>query len=315
MRKKVFPLFGSLVLICALLGPLPLFSENAFVEDAQFQLAKELFQRDRYEEALIEFRRLLTDMGSKQYAAACYYYIGSALFQMKGYIEAEKNMKIVIERFSESPYSSPALYLLGRLSFLQGRLQESIGIFDRYVKNYPTREYADNSLYWKAEALLGLGERSDAKDVLQELLERYPKGNKVEAARFKLRLLELQEQQVQTAEKGAPTEVESEVSELKPDELDRLTQEVIELKEREKSLLDEIDKLNDQLSLLTGELEHAKEIESTGLEAQESQLLERINALISWENILRIKEQALAQKEKSLKLGFEKLKKIESTIE
>ena len=316
MRKKVFLVFGCLALVCALLGPFPLFSNDTFIEDAQVQLAMELFQAERYEEALVEFRRLLTDMGSKKYAAACYYHIGGAFFQLRKYTEAEKNIKIVVDQYGESSYSSPALYLLGRLSFLQGRFQESIGIFSRYMKNYPAGEYADNSLYWKAEALLGLERRSEAKDVLQELLSRYPQGNKAEAARFKLRLLELQEQEVTEAEKGVPAEGEPEGLKLASPELDELTQEVKKLREREKSLLAEIDRLNDQLSLLTGELvENTQEVESAGFEAQESQIHERIKALMSWENVLRIKEQALAQKERNLKLGFEKLKKIESTIE
>lgn len=312
-----------LLFFCIFVGlisiPLFLFPENVVIEDAQFYLARELFQNERYSESILEFNRLLSEIRSKKYADACHYYIGSSYIRMSNYADAEDNFRIVIDKYSESKYHSPSLYMLARLYILQNKFEVSIKLFDSYVQTYPLLEYADNSLFWKAEALLKLGRRNDAKQVLRELLNKYPNGDKVDSARFKLKLLEMEEemraQKVPVEEEPVQVETTPQEPKIISAEMQSLKEELKKLKEWEKSLLAEIDKLNMEIERLNTEIDGLKEIGSSSMEEQELQIRDRINALTSWQNVLRIKERALSQKERELILEYEKLKKVESMLE
>jgi len=314
-RLLLFLLIFS-VLICI---PPFLFPENVSIEDAQFQLARDLFQKEQYSEAIVEFNRLLQEIGSKKYADASHYYLGSSYIRMNNYEDAGKKFMLIIDNYRGSKYHSLSFYMLARLQFLQNNFDDAIKLFDSYMQNYPSLEYADNSLYWKAEALLRLGRRNDAKQVLRELLKRYPHGDKADSAMLKLKLLELEEakraQEEPVAEGPDFVEAPPQEPDVMSTEMEALKEELKKLKEREKNLLSEIDKLNKELDSLNTEIESLKEMESSSVAELELRIRERINALISWENVLKIKERALNQKEKELLLEYEKLKKIESMLE
>lgn len=298
--------------------PEGLFSVNLTVEDAQFRLALELFRAQNYSGSLVEFKRLLIDMKSKEYTDDCYYYIGSAYYTMHQYAASERNFRIVVDKYRSSKYHSPALYFLARTEYLKNRYSDAILLFDRYVKDYPVKEYADNCLYWKAEALLQLQQRKKAKDVLEEVLKRYPQGNKADAARFKLKLMAMEDErnvgEKMIEEKPEKPKEEPVISENALKDIDALKKQIESLKEKENTLLAEISDLNNQIDQLNSEINNLKEIGKGTLEEQEKQIQEKINALISWENLLKIKEKALIQKEGELNTEYEKIQKINNEL-
>ena len=290
-----------LLYLCILMSifiiPGGLFGVNLTVENAQFRLALELFRTRNYSGALVEFKRLLIDMKSKEYADDCYYYIGSSYYTMHQYAASERNFRIVVDKYRNSKYHSPALYFLARTIYLQNRYSDAILLFDRYVKDYPAREYADNSLYWKAEALLQLQQRKKAKEVLEEVLKKYPQGNKADAARFKLKLMAMEDERkigekIKEEKLEKPKE-EPVISEDALKDIDALKKQIENLKKKENTLLAEINDLNNQIDQLNSEINNLREIGKGTQEEQEKQIQEKINALVSWENLLKIKEKAL----------------------
>jgi TolA-binding protein len=313
MRNR--PLLLPMVALILLFSPLSLSAENDTVEDAQFWLAQELFQKQKYTEAIREFRRLLLEMKTDEYSDACYYYLGGCYFQLKRFEEAEESYGYLVDNFKSSRYRHAALYLLGRLCFLQGNFRGAIKRFDSYLRQYPNLEYADNSLYWKAEALIKMGEREAGITTLERLLVDYPGGNKAEAARCRLGILALEDRYAEQEKKGESTIRNEQPLEGAETQQGELAGEVQRLKKREAELLREIAALNSRLDLLNAEMEEAKEFGSAGRQEEESRLAQRMKALASWENVLRIKERALELKEKALKEGFERLEQRESADE
>ncbi len=300
MKKRIIVFF--IILICLILIPILIFPRNSSIEDAQYDLALELFKKKQYKDAVQEFNRLLYTMKTKKYKDSCYYYIGNAYYYMKDYKNATANFKTVVDKFKTSMYYSNCLYLLGRCELLQSNFNESVRIFNTYVKKYPANDYADNSLYWKAEALLSLGKKENAKSVFNEVLNRYPYGNKADAARFKLRLLELEEKIV--------------VKEEKPLEgIDEYLNQIKSMKEKEMNYIDEINKLNNQIDYLKTEINNLKAISRETGEEQEKEIQEKIMALISWQNILGIKEKALNKKEEELNIEYERIMSIKRELE
>ena len=58
--------------------------------------------------------------------------------------------------------------------------------FDRFVKNYPNHDLADNAMYWLGECYYGQGEHMLAIQEFRRIPELYPNGNKVPDALLKI---------------------------------------------------------------------------------------------------------------------------------
>ena len=74
MKKRILVFFLILGMMVAM--PIIIFPLNASVEDAQFSLAVELYRKGQYADSIAEFDRLVTDMRTKKYGDASYFYRG-----------------------------------------------------------------------------------------------------------------------------------------------------------------------------------------------------------------------------------------------
>jgi len=300
----------SIVLIFVFMAVVPicLYSQVPSVEEAQFNLALALYKQDRFQESIVEFRRLLFDLKTVSYRDACYFYAANAYLSLGKISEARDNFRIIVDTFQKGRYHSDALYLYGRCEYLLENYSKAIALFDLYLKLYPSHIYADNCLYWKAESLLDLGRREDARVMFSEVIKRYPMGNKADAARFKIRLMELEDR---LGKYGGSIPGTGEVS----GKATAYSEEDMQMREREHQYLEEIERLNTQIDLLKTELNNLKEIGRGSGVDKEAQIEEKVKALTAWENILRVKEEALNQKEQELNRGLENIEKIISELE
>ncbi|RKX96957.1 MAG: hypothetical protein DRP54_09605 [Spirochaetes bacterium] len=318
IKKRIILFF--LIFSCLVAIPIILFPKNTSLEEAQYMLALELFNRNMYSESIREFGRLLYEMDTTRYREECYFYLGKAYYLKKDVKTARSYIETFIRNYPNSRHFHEALYIKGRLLYLQKRYTDAIKIFDEYVRRFPSLSLADNSLYWKAVSLIYLNKKDQAKRVLRSLLERYPYGNKSDAARFKLTMLQLEEKsraeakQKQVVEAGTEKEIPSKppekpsMKEVEAVDIEKYKSRIKELEEKEKKYKEEIERLNTQIEYLRTELENLKE-------AQKGELEERIKALVSWENFLKVKEDALRQKEIELNSQFEWIEKIKKELE
>ena len=302
MKKRII-LFFIFIIVMALI-PILIFPINASLEDAQFELGIELFRMGKHRDAVVELKRLLNDMKTRKYEDDCRFYIGSSYMSLGDYKSARAAFLTIIQGRPESDFHSRSLYMAGRAEYLMGNYTSAITRFDAYVQKYPSLDYADNSLYWKGEACLSLGRREEAKRYFRSVIERYPNGNKADGARFKLRLMELEEKAVRSAAVDVREPVITDESE-----------ELKALRMREQQYREQISDLNNEIDLLRMELTNLKEIGEGTSDEKQQQIEEKINALISWENILRVKEDALSRKEKLLNDELERLEQISSKVE
>jgi chromosome segregation ATPase len=143
--------------------------------------------------------------------------------------------------------------------------------------------------------------RDEAIRSFKTLLKRYPNGNKADAARFKLRLMELEERLALKQPERKPGGDEDTTALLK---------ELAGLRERETGYKEEIAKLNNELDYLKTQLDTLEAIAN-----EQGDLQERIEKLISWENVLGLKEQALDRKEQELDRQYESIQEAKRQIE
>ncbi len=78
------------------------------------------------------------------------------------------------------------------LSFVRAReFRRALPAMRQFAQAHPTHAYADNALYWQGE-LLYLGRRyAKSIEALSQIVERYPRGNKVAAALLKMGMCHL----------------------------------------------------------------------------------------------------------------------------
>lgn len=82
------------------------------------------------------------------------------------------------------------LFTRAELLRLSGRAEVARPYYGRYRELYPNTEQADDALFWEAAARNDSGDRAAAKQLLQQLLERYPGTNFKSSARRLLAELE-----------------------------------------------------------------------------------------------------------------------------
>jgi tol-pal system protein YbgF len=69
-----------------------------------------------------------------------------------------------------------------------GRCEDALGAFSAFLVRYPDHPHADNAMYWRGECFLQRGETQRAISEFEGLLARFPAGNKVPDALYKLSL-------------------------------------------------------------------------------------------------------------------------------
>jgi tol-pal system protein YbgF len=89
------------------------------------------------------------------------------------------------EGSDESISTEQVLYDASKDSFDQGRFEESMEGFRKFLDRYPKSELADNAQYWIGECYMALKKYDQAIAAYEDVKKRYPEGNKVPDAMLK----------------------------------------------------------------------------------------------------------------------------------
>ena len=92
-------------------------------------------------------------------------------------------------RYPSDPRSADAQFRAGEILFGQKRFREALLAYGKVAEAFPRSDLAPNAMLGAAESMLRLDMKDDAKSVLQQLLEKYPKDEV--APKAKERLAEL----------------------------------------------------------------------------------------------------------------------------
>jgi tol-pal system protein YbgF len=86
---------------------------------------------------------------------------------------------------SPAALTAKQLYNDGRQAFDNGKMDKSRQLFLSLIKGHPKSDYADNAQFWVAESYYREKWYERAILEYQTVIEKYPKGNKVPAAKHK----------------------------------------------------------------------------------------------------------------------------------
>ncbi len=105
-------------------------------------------------------------------------------------------------RWPTDPRTAEARFRSGDIAFGQKRWREALLAYGKVAEDFPRADLAPDAMLGAAESMVNLDMKDDAKSVLEQLVEKYPKSKA--AARAKARLAELAPPPPAEKKKSAP---------------------------------------------------------------------------------------------------------------
>lgn len=168
---------------------------------AQLDHALSFFEKQDYDRARIELKKLLTHYKSAREAAEAQYYLGRCHEAKADYYEAFLEYRKTIQTYPSSSRFNEVLERMAQIGnyFLSGKKRRLLGtaallpardkaieIFQAIVEDGPFSQQGELAQYKLGLAHLALGEYEQAVSAFQQLIERYPTSPLVDDARFQL---------------------------------------------------------------------------------------------------------------------------------
>ena len=176
-----------LVLIFSLAAFSAVFAQNG--EDLLNKGIKS-FGNGKYSSALTFFRDIVIDSNLSRHHSDAYFWIAKSYIALRQLDNAEENLEFFIMNYPDHRYHEEALYQKGRLMFLQKDYENCIQESYNFLENYPESIFAANAYFWTAESLYALGRLGEAESIYSHIVYKYPSSYKVEAANYRLSMIE-----------------------------------------------------------------------------------------------------------------------------
>jgi tetratricopeptide (TPR) repeat protein len=168
------------------------FSLSGVWGDSVLDSALQAYQTGNYLVALEGFQKVLQGADAAHADEAL---LGQAktFFALLDYENAGKSLTTMMARFPHSALISSAMYWKARIALAQHDPQNALLLFDGYLKTQPKGPDVPESLFWMGEAASELGQNEAAANILRQLIYTYPTSGRVEAARYRLEVLGLEQ--------------------------------------------------------------------------------------------------------------------------
>lgn len=180
MKKALPAIVFGLVSVLALSAQSPIIREGI-----------ESFSRSDFDAAILRFREALLDATDGETEASAYFWTAKAAMALNQLDEAERNLEFYLQNFPDHEYVAEAEYQRGRLLFMREDYEQAIIALGLFVDENPDSPFAANAVYWAGESLFAVGRFDDAKRLFETVLRDYPTSYRVEAARYRIAVIEL----------------------------------------------------------------------------------------------------------------------------
>lgn len=165
--------------------------------EAKYIKAKSLFETQRYDDALLEFRAM-TKTAKNATGAEAWYHIGKIQYNKKEYKEVEKTVtKLIGYEYSNDDWNNKGMLLLADAYLAQGSDADAEVVLKTVIENKPKQEYIDeaqkrlDTLKARLEA-----ERKAQQDAQNKAMEANMSKNKEDQDLFDKMLEDLEKQKV-----------------------------------------------------------------------------------------------------------------------
>lgn len=201
MKIKLFSLFLILSLQMAFTSFLEAKHAKLFRTEAdehiylcqQYNKACELYNKEKWRRAIIEFGKVTCVSPNSEEAAEAYYYLGVSFFQLREYDLANDAFSNYLKASGRSCFFEEVVYYKfciaeyfkngQRKRFFKMRYSPrwataysmALTIYDEVTVLLPNHELAARSFYSKGELLASMGEYRESIEAYQMLIRRFPR--------------------------------------------------------------------------------------------------------------------------------------------
>lgn len=117
------------------------------------------------------------------------YDAGMQLFDDGKYAAARKTFTEYLKKFPKSQQADNAQFWIAETYYREKWLEKAILEYQKVIEDYPSGNKVPASLLKQALAFADLGDKSNAKLILQELIAKYPKSNEAKIAKDRIKQL------------------------------------------------------------------------------------------------------------------------------
>ena len=105
----------------------------------------------------------------------------------KGDLEgARKKFEAFLKQYPNTELSDNAQFWIGEIYYLKKDFERAILEYEKAIAKYPEGDKIPAALFKQALAFLELGDKTNARNLLRRLIERYPQSDQTEMAKKKL---------------------------------------------------------------------------------------------------------------------------------
>jgi len=157
------------------------------------------FRNGQYDKAILLFHNVTLDPNAGAQKAAAYLLIAKSYMATGKLDDAAHNLEFYLATYPGAADYEEASYQKGRLLFMQEDYQSAIQSLQTFITTYPKSSFTSSAWFWAGESMYGLGRLDDALAVYQKIATDYPTSVKVEAAQYKVSLIQLRKKEVELA--------------------------------------------------------------------------------------------------------------------
>ncbi len=174
--------------VLLLVGTFAICAQNAVPEELVEGLAA--FESEAFEQALERFESARARDDIAPWRGHVLFWSARTMMVLGRYESAAETLDRFLGEYAGHPYEEEVRYQRARILFMQGRYEAAVRRFAEFLEAYPRSDFSANALYWAAEALFELGRLDEAERLFAEVTDRHPGSFRVEAARYRLDILE-----------------------------------------------------------------------------------------------------------------------------
>jgi TolA-binding protein len=198
MKRRLSPAFPVLLtLLLALVLAMPAAAQSLSEGNAILEEGIDAFRRSDFDTAVLRFREILLEDPDADLEANAYFWLSKSAMALGRLTEAERNLEYYIRTFPSHEFAVEARYQRGRLLFMQEDYAAAVEALSSFVEQYPESPFVANAIYWSGESLYTLGRFNDARRLFDSVVRDYTRSFRVEAARYRIALIDLNERETE----------------------------------------------------------------------------------------------------------------------
>jgi TolA-binding protein len=168
-------------------------SPQARDAEAELKAGLAAFQQQQYQQALSSFRRIIDDQAAQ--APDAEYWSAMAYMALEMLEDADRTLEHYLARYPSHALAVEAHYQKTRLLFLEHDYENALAASYEFIRSNPGSALVPNAYFWIGESLYSLGRLEEAERVFAKVVREYPQSYKVEAASYRLSLLEFKKRE------------------------------------------------------------------------------------------------------------------------